>query len=173
MIVEDGTGLANADSFATIAFADSYIATYHPEDTTWSALSDDVKALRLMRGTQYLEVMYRTRWVGQPTHLTIQSLAWPRAWVQDGSGRALLSSEIPTKVKQATVEMALRATAELFPDIAEPGLIKSEAVTVGPIQESKTYMLGKSQVVKYRKVELMIDEFLGTSGILTGRIYRG
>ena len=82
VIVEDGTIIEFANSYATVAATD----TYHENmgNTAWEDFSDEVKEAGLVRGTLMLESRYRGRWIGYKTNnddgdpKIAQLLAWPR-----------------------------------------------------------------------------------------------
>jgi hypothetical protein len=166
LVVEDGSGKSNANSYCDVAFADAYVATYaaNSDQVAWAALDQAGKEARLQKGTQYLEVVYKRRWV-QRRNDDRQALSWPRSWVEDGDGFAVGSNVVPVVVKQATVEAALRAGSELVPDIATAPIV-SESKTVGPISTSKTYMGGKPVTTRFRKIDLLIAEFLLPVGMI-------
>lgn len=127
LTVEDGTGLANADSYASRADADAYHAARG--NAAWAAASTDARDAALRKATQYLDTRYR--WTGN--RLTVaQALEWPRYFVP----RLGYPSGWPQpRVVQAGIELALRAlSVDLMAD-DEGRDVLSEAV--GPI--SVTY----------------------------------
>lgn len=106
LVVEDGTGLANADSFISAVDA----ATYHTNhnNTAWAALTDAQKDAALRYATAYVDTKFQ--YLGY-LYKDTQSLSWPRtdAWDMD---RRLLTG-VPQKVKDAVCELALvHATTE-------------------------------------------------------------
>jgi len=56
LVCEDGTGLANANTYVAQADADSYFADR--ANAAWAALSSDQKASALIQATQYLDARY-------------------------------------------------------------------------------------------------------------------
>ena len=56
LVVEDGTGLADANSYIASADADTYWA--NRANAAWAALDDDAKAAALIQATQYLDARY-------------------------------------------------------------------------------------------------------------------
>ncbi|UYW34472.1 DnaT-like ssDNA-binding protein [Methylorubrum extorquens] len=129
LIVEDGTGRADAESYASVAQADEY----HQKRGTAGWTGDEAaKEAALRRATDYLDGAYRTRWLGQAAMLE-QSLAWPRAFVRDE--RAYLPSDaVPAAVVRACCEAALRelqSPGSLAPDLFPGERVVSE--TVGPL----------------------------------------
>jgi hypothetical protein len=88
----------------------------------------------------------------------------------DSDGFPLASDSIPLRVKHAQIEAALRAEDELMPDIDEPGEIASESVSVGngAVSQSVTYVGGKSQIARLRKIDVLLREFLKTATVERG-----
>ena len=106
--VETGSGLANADSYITLAEADTYLAKYgFDEDAAWTAASDAQKEDAIRRATQeYLEGIYYNAWRGSVRTYT-QKLSWPRTGAHDDAGRTIGSGEVPDAIKEANALVAL------------------------------------------------------------------
>lgn len=116
LLVEDGTGLAAADSYLSVADANAYHSAMGYAD--WDGASDATKEAALRRATQYIDARYRFR--GEPL-TSSQALAWPRAgydWPQ-------------RRIQQATAELALRALAGALHSDQSTGEVARESV--GPI----------------------------------------
>ena len=116
LIVEDGTGLPDAESYASVAQADTYFAARGV--VAWSG-TDAAKEAALRRATDYMAAVFGRLWRGWRASDT-QALDWPRTgW--DG---------VPAAVQRACMELALRAQGlDLLPDTGPQ--VASE--TVGPI----------------------------------------
>lgn len=105
-VVETGAGLSNANSYASVSAADSYVADRGI--TGWTSLTQTVKEQSLVKATDYLEATYRGAWKGNRVSET-QSLSWPRYNViVDGFN--FPANVVPTLVINACIEMALRAS---------------------------------------------------------------
>jgi len=159
LITEDGTGKSDAESFCSIADADTYHAN-HGNPTAWSGALTADKETALRQGTDYLERQYGRRWVGDRMRWWSQRLAWPR-WNVIVDGVWWPPQTLPRQLLEATAEAALRYIQDptsLMPDIAEPGTIASESVEVGPIKTSTSYMGGKSQVKDFRVIRLLMAQ---------------
>lgn len=134
-VTEDGTGLANANSFVTQAEADAYFEDR--ANTVWEDTDDDVKLASLVRSTDYIN----NRFVFKGSKfLDTQALEFPRLYAGvDGA-------QMPEKLKRATYEYALRAiSAALAPDpeFDDRNLqVESFTQKVGPLEESVTYKSG-------------------------------
>lgn len=114
LIVEDGTGLSNAQSYVDLTFVQGYY-TLRGNTTYVPSESDIIKAM------DYIESVYNGSWIGEKLKDT-QSLAFPR--VVDGT------TIYPINVKNAVADLCLRASSgELLTDIGE----KVTERTVGPL----------------------------------------
>ena len=102
-VVEDGTGLSTATSYATVAEADDYIIMNIHASSGWEELSTDSKERLLSWASAYLDS--HTVWKGTKTVET-SALRWPRTGVCDRDGIELGENEIPNQLKLATAEMS-------------------------------------------------------------------
>lgn len=130
LIIEDGTGLSNADSFVSIADADAYHAAIG--NSTWTG-TDEVKEQALRRASRFLSDSFK--WKGYPVRGRDQSLAWPRFYVEDSEGYGIDSDEIPSEITKATNELALLEL--ITPGTMTPTVTLSERVKrekVGPLE---------------------------------------
>lgn len=127
MIVEDGTGLADADALIDVAYADAYHAA---RGNAWAGTTTE-KEQAIVKATDYMRTM---AWIGSPLTDT-QALPWPRF----GYG-------IPDAIKRACAEYALRARASALEDDEAAGAaVVSETSRVGPLEKSVTYSQQLSQ----------------------------
>lgn len=175
-VVEDGTGKSDANSYCSIAYADAYHADV-TGSADWAGATESAKQSALLRATQYLDLQYGSWWRGYRANGfgadddTEQALDWPRIQAYDQDGWPYDEDTLPTRLLQATCEMALAFLKGDDPlaTIADPGALASESVTVGPIRESKTYIGGKPYGYVYRKIDALIRPLI-TDG---GEIIRG
>lgn len=127
--VEDGTIVAGANAYVTVAYADDY----HTErgNSLWTG-SDTVKQQAIVRATDYIDGRYSSRFIGYITDAT-QALCWPRT-----DAASYDTDEIPEPLKRACAEYALRALSQsLAPDPVIDASGYSKVVTrrrVGPIE---------------------------------------
>lgn len=169
LVVEDGTGLANAESFASVAEADTYLAKRGM--TNWATLTTTEKEQALVRSTDYMEQAYRLLWKGNRVTAT-QALSWPREWVEreDYSSTSGLTGDIdgkfyypsnvvPNEVKAACVTLAFKAASgDLAPDLDR--LTKREKVDVIEVE----YETGGVQYVRFRSVDMMLGPIVKIGG---------
>jgi len=83
---EDGTGVADANSYTTDTFADGYFADRN--NTTWSAADTASKQTALIKATDYIELRFRDRWKGilAPEATT---LSFPRQYMYNRKGELI------------------------------------------------------------------------------------
>ncbi len=172
-VVEDGTGIAGANSYCTVAFADQYIEDHLPDDfATWDALAEALQQKWLRAGTRYLDRVYATRYAGSRTNED-QVLAFPQEGIEDFDGYLVESDSIPTALAQATVEAATRSMngTTLIPDETTPGDTESELLKVGPITISEKFAGGGQSD---QPTFPTIDRILQRAGLILppGRVMR-
>ena len=169
LIVEDGTGKENSESFISAADA----GTYHTArgNAAWASLSSDtVREQCLRRATDYIGQVYRSRWSGARVSAT-QALDWPRNYVflepvadiQPISlfeySNMVAADSVPVAVQRACAELALKAaTSTLLADQSQ-GVLSE---TVGPI--SVTYDKASPQQTRYPAIDQMLAPYLKTGG---------
>lgn len=140
-------GAADANSFATLAEANTYFDERLPLPTPWVASGEaSIRALlmaarvlsalnrphRTLRygapGTRLNYAYYYTnrQWTGLPATMT-QRLAWPRTGVYDANGNTIASTVVPLELKEAQAELAgqLLMKDTTLDDAARVGGIKS------------------------------------------------
>ena len=109
LTVETGTGSATAESYATVAQADAYLAARG--HTAWADLETDVKEQSLRKATEYMFAAYSLRWAGYRMTAT-QALDWPRAYVPRVPAMTgtlyYADNAVPVEVQRACAELALR-----------------------------------------------------------------
>ncbi len=123
MIVEDGAGRADADSYCSLADANEYLAA-RGRNATWATLTTGQKEGRLIMATAYLDA--HCRWAGELMR-SEQALGWPRADAMDKHGRVLSSAAVPAAVRNAAIEIA--QAGEITTERTRAAISK----TVGPI----------------------------------------
>ena len=107
VVMETGAGLANANSYADVAYADSYFAAHPFYADAWDELDDATKAVLLVSATRALDVQFL--WHGYRATST-QALEWPRQRVRDLYDTLISANVVPERVRQATCEMAYYLT---------------------------------------------------------------
>lgn len=158
LIVEDGTIVAGADSYVTLAYA----SDYHEKrgNTGWATLTSEEQEQAIRRGTDYLEQSYRLRWLGY-RRSEAQSLSWPRDEVPRADFTYLNQysfypdNVVPDEVKKACAEAAFRAgQGELIPDLTQ--LVTREKIDVIEVEYSQY----SSQLPRYKAIDYLLAPFL-------------
>lgn len=157
LVVEDGTGKSDAESYISVTDADTYFS--NRGNATWTALTTAAKEQSLRKAADFMGQLYRERWAGVRVK-SAQALDWPRYDVpRRDYGDYYSSTAVPEEVKRACAELAYKASSEtLAPDLGAPVTSK----TVGPI--SITYAAGARQHKVYRAVENLLAPLLKSSG---------
>lgn len=168
IVVEDGTGLPNAESYISVADATAYHAARG--NAAWAALaSDAVREQMLRQATDFMGQLYRPSWKGYRTNRT-QALDWPRnlVYVVDlfGGRRDLPylwpNNSVPPEVPRACAELALRAIGGQLAADLDQGLQSEE---VGPLKTA--YDVHSPQYRRYRAVHLLLRPYLDVQGVST------
>jgi hypothetical protein len=176
-IVEDGTGMSNANAYVSVEDADAYISDYTRNNTTWGNSSTVLKQGYIKEATQSLDLIWGGRFVGVKLDVN-QALSFPRFGGYDREGYVLATDVVPKLIKHATAELAFKHamiggadeatgdTSKMIPDISDGGMVSEESVAVGSIKTATKYEGGKRETKWYRKVELILRSLLVPRGII-------
>lgn len=161
LVIEDGSGKSNAQSYVSVADVEAYGVIYGLSTT---GLTEPM----IMRAMRYLEGNYYERWIGLK-RTEEQALSWPRAWATRRDGYTQSESAIPVEVKNAVCALAIRAitTTDLAPDLTRADSAMEEEV--GPIRVR--YFNNAPTVAIFRDVELILRPVIAMDG-KSGKIYR-
>jgi hypothetical protein len=196
LIVEDGTVVANANSYTSLAYASNYHGSVG--NFAWAAIATAASSpppgtmtqdALLQKATQYMVGVYRLRWSGlrvqpdaipnpalggvQGSWLPGQSLDWPRIGVilKDTASFFVdqrLAYTVPSNIVPDVVQ---QACCELALRAATqnlwPDLDQRTLVEkVGAIQVN--YDRFSPQFRRFRQIDLMLNPYLdGTNGLTT------
>ncbi|MCK5497313.1 MAG: hypothetical protein KAI41_07280 [Hyphomicrobiaceae bacterium] len=169
--VEDGTGLVDANSYVSLADAESYIeATGRQKNPAWLAAGTAEKNSALINATQYMDTTYLCRYLGERAEATIdtQALEFPRDGLFAPSGAAIPSADIPPEIANACAEFALVDVAgEIQPDpvpVDDSGrTVTFKRVRVEGAVEKETRYTGASNANtrrKYPRAERVLRKWL-------------
>lgn len=149
LVKEDGTGLANANSYADAADAATYMDSRPHAGTNWSGASDAEKAQFLIMATLMIDSLFI--FGGYKSHL-IQALQWPRINCPDPNSPAngyrdplagyssgyFQSNVIPPVLVQAMCEQAFQlSVGDLTGPAASTGLSAVEIFEAVKLQFDK------------------------------------
>lgn len=166
--VEDGSGVANADSYVSVADADTY-HTAHGNPSSWSGLSTSLKEQYLKEATTYLDSVYYYQWQGYRTNGLDQGLDHPRAAMYDRDGNLRPEDELAKELTDATCILAnIRAGGTtLLATQTTPGTLGSKKIKVDVIEIEKVYPGGQSSVPYFREVSLLIARLTGGTSLVS------
>jgi hypothetical protein len=166
IVVEDGSGLANAETYISVADATSYF-TKRGKGDAWDEVEDKEAALRL--ATEYMLAVYRPLWAGARVTDT-QALDWPRVDVPrlDSAGgyrtypSYYAQNVVPEEVKRACAELALKTpNGDLLID-QEARQVKREKV--GPLETEYFDGASGGEQIRYPMVDAMLQMLLSDEG---------
>jgi hypothetical protein len=163
--VEDGTGVAEANSYVELAFAEDYFTDRG--NAAWTG-ADSAKQAALIQATDYIEGRFGRRFIGEMASTT-QGLSWPR------TDTDFEETEIPVKLQRATCEYAVRAlTAALAPDptVDASGVsVVNTRKKLGPL-EKEFQVVGSGHPVMFRPYPAADMLLTGLLEATQGRVIR-
>ena len=179
LIVEDGTGKADAESYASLATIVAYATARGLVFVITGGTNEADAESAARRATVWLDGAYRGRFTGRRTNGRKQALEWPRVNAHDQQCPPdyIESDEIPQEIVDACCEAAIRekaAPGALSPDVT-PGTIAKRERVEGAVEVEYVRAGG---VVDQRPVATVIDDILGSllgarSSGLFGKAVRG
>ena len=143
LVVEDGTGVVNANSYIDTTYFDSYWTDRGNSEAV--AITD--KEPLLIQATDFIESIYYNKWLGY--RLTdIQVLEFPR--VIDG-----VDVGVPDRLKKAVWELALKANSGTLLEDINQQIIKEKVSVI-----ETTYSEFSDQLTRYTAVYNLISIYL-------------
>ena len=138
LTVEDGSIVAGADSYVTLAEYQAYGA-----DRGWTLGDDDAAdEIVLRRGFDGINRLWDYR--GIQVDDEAQAGEWPRYIEYDRFEYETPPDGIPPKVKQAQMELAHVIQGGVDPFATVTGVVASTRAKAGPVETETTYQGGKS-----------------------------
>lgn len=154
LVLEDGTGIIDANSYATVQEFKDY---HNDRGNDVSEFSDSDIARLLVRATDYVDQRWGMAFKGYK-QFTCNTLSFPRKALVDKAGNTV--EGVPEKLKQAVFIYALQAgDKDLFvdPELTVRSGITMERQRVGPIETETRY--AESSASSLNSVESMIQPF--------------
>jgi hypothetical protein len=111
-------GATNANSYTSVAFADTYLSEERVGAGDWADVVTATKEAALIQSTRYLD-HYRYR--GSKTD-SAQALKFPRTGIYDEDGDMYDEDTVPDEIQQAAAELAFALTQN-------PDLLTSDGVS--------------------------------------------
>jgi hypothetical protein len=168
LVVEDGTGLANADAYVSLDDCEAYAAARGLTFATSPSAAGEA-AIRV--ATAFIDNTYRSRFTGQRLNGRSQALEWPRIYATDAAGNDIASDEIPVEIVNATCEAAIRefaAPGTLTPDLERGGGVKR--LKAGSVEIE--YMAGALAQTLFTAVDAALSGLIQPRSMFSGRAVR-
>lgn len=165
LIVEDGSGVPDANSYVTVA---EYMAYATPRGVSLP-VSDAECETQLIKATDYLEIQC---WRGIPTY-DDQSLAMPREEIYINCS-PIASDVIPGKIKLAQMQLALQVNdgVDLMPTVVG-GSASVVREKVGPLETQYATSLTVGTQPYFRSINALLGPYLCNIGFGQFRATRG
>jgi hypothetical protein len=156
LIVEGGSGLPDAESYASVADAVLY-AVSHGLNFAESPEDDAEAALR--RATTWIDGRFGGRFTGVKANGREQALQWPRKYAKDSDGFEIASDEVPDEIIRATCEAACRELAS--PGALSPDVKAGEVITAASVSGAVSVQYALNTGVDgQRPIATVIDDIL-------------
>ena len=158
LVVENGTGLPDANSYCDLDYAVEYCTMKGYTD--WLKLTENQQKIFIIRGTEFVDNFYT--WKGI-RHRQSQSMAFPRDDIYDDDRYPV--DGIPDKLKKACIEAAfLNASSSantLFSTKDENGKVKKQKVDTLEVEYFNAEQSGLSAAdVDYKTIYDILNKLL-------------
>lgn len=136
LIIENGTGVAGANSYVSLLEADAYFTLFNNED--WDATDTD-KEIALMHGTRSVDLLYGPKYMGYRKFQSTGPLLFPRMPFYDNTFQ--LITHIPQQLKDAVCEIAVKYLLgeDVYPTANTDSRVKVNKTKIGDIEIEKQY----------------------------------
>lgn len=167
LILEDGTIVANANSYVTVAETTTYHTLYGNSDD-WGT-DTTLQTVAVIRATQAVDALFGSQYLGYLINTETQPLLYPRTAFYDNNGKYKPASTIHDELKRWVFEAALRfiieEDTEIFmpdPNPADRIIQESFGAGSGAVSESITYS-GTTSTTRLKKANIMISPIVSGS----------
>lgn len=164
-LVEDGTGLAGATSYASEDDLDAYA------EDRGTTLADGDPEAALVRASAAIDALFGGRFPGTKVNGRSQGLLWPRSGGYDANGDAIAEDAVPAEVVKATLEAAIRELVEpgsMMPDQERGGALKR--VKAGEVEAE--WFGNAPAATTFSLIEGLLAPLLGAQAQYTARAVR-
>jgi hypothetical protein len=144
LIVEDGTGKEDSNSYVDLTYADEYM-TANGRGIVWDGLTEQQQINALINGAQYMDSENETKYRGFRSIPEEQAMAFPRSGAYTDYNT--LMKPLPKELKVAQMEYTYFLQfkkSSLFQSVTTG--IKAKSSSVGAISKSITYTGSSSSV---------------------------
>lgn len=153
-IVEDGTGLINSTSYATIEFSDAELGA------DWAA-SEAEKQQALIQASKYADLRWGVKIVAEPVVIN-QSLCFPKIDLYNRYN--VLIESVPLDWKLGILKLAKHyILGTLYPKITESAKeIEQSKIKVGPISIEKKYLgiANSSDWKHFADIDILMEQYI-------------
>jgi len=164
-IVEDGTGVPNANAYIDVPFFTEYF------ETRGVVFTEDEETIKtwIVQGTDYIEQVFGWRLIGTKM-TTEQGLHFPAKFAYTRSGVLLDDNIVPALLMRACAEYARRArTGPLIPDPltdATGYIVVTTRKKIGPIEKEFQVMgsSGPMLIRSYPQADSLMTDLLNYAG---------
>lgn len=158
IIVEDGSIVPGANSYISLADANTYLGNWYGTD--WTGLDATAQASALFYAAFALDRLYGRKYLSVMPPTSGQTMLWPRYTFMDNTFRLIGNGQIPQCIKDAQCEMAMLHTqgVSLFQNESDNRLFRDIQLDMG-VKIKKAYWAKPTDVETYdgfRKVELIL-----------------
>jgi hypothetical protein len=164
-IVEDGTGVEDANAGVSVEYVDEYCADRAMTEWTGDTAT---KRSAIIRATDYIENRFSFK--GEP-YSEDQGLHYPisDSYDADEDDETDEPAEMPENYLKAIAEYSVRAlSGPLAPDpvVSDTGLqVSSKMEKVGPLEESTTYTTSQARVIRaYPAADMLLRDLVKSTG---------
>jgi len=170
IVVEDGTGLADAETYVSVADCKAYLDARGK--TSWGLLPEADQEASLRLAADYLDAVYGPRLQGYRLKIT-QALLWPRTDVS-WDNVTWDPAPLPVPLVRACCEAAALSASgiDLFLPLDRGGQVVEKLEIVGPITERTKWAGSAPTGIVYPSIKRYMDILCG-SGTLIGSVVRG
>ena len=169
LIVEDGTGLDDANAYITVAYATDY-HQLRCNDGWQGPVSEQEAAI--IRATEWLDRHYDFQGsrvvIGDPGSPSVlpQALAWPREGVRHSDGIAVPSDAVPVEVERATAELALITLTMPLEPTSDEGRVSRRDESIGSVRIAEDFAsAGTTGAPEIPIVASILRPLLATGGV--------
>lgn len=160
LIVEDGNGLVNANSYATVAQVSERAAWFG--NTHWDLKEEITQHHALIIATRYVDTLYGDLYRGELL-TNEQALLWPRTEFQDRRGRTRDQGTVPVELVDAVAVLALghlESPLSLETDPNSNVRRRSVSVGSGAVSETVEFWDRGENTNEPRTVKLQLQNIL-------------
>jgi hypothetical protein len=170
IVVEDGTGLPDAETYVSVADCVAYLDARSKFD--FGLLTEQAQEAALRNAADYLDARYGSRLQGYRLLVT-QALYWPRTDVEFDNV-CWEPAPLPTSLVRACCEAAALAGTgtDLFLPLDRGGQVTEKLEIVGPITERTKWSSSAPVGTSYPAIDRLMRPLCASDTVI-GTVVRG